>query len=121
MYNGRDTPGKSIATSSGKIGIGPGSVSAAGVARDADCARTGVVPVHHKDASTAAQASRWCAMFYSPGPPAAPLTSVCFLMNAGSMSMPDPGPVGTVTTPFSVFKEDVLHSNGTSASRPLNS
>ena len=54
-------------------------------------------------------------------PPADPFSTVCFLMNAGSISMPDPGPVGTVTTPFSVFNEDVLHSNGTSSLRPLNS
>lgn len=44
-----------------------------------------------------------------------PFTTVCFLMKAGSISMPDPGPVGTVTTPFSVCSEDVLHSYGTSA------
>ena len=48
-------------------------------------------------------------------------TTVCFSMNAGSISMPDPGPVGTVTTPFSVFSEDVAHSNGTVSSSPLNS
>ena len=35
--------------------------------------------------------------------------------------MPDPGPVGTVTTPSSVFNEDVLHSSGTSSLSPLNS
>ena len=58
---------------------------------------------------------------YSAELPADPFTTVCFLMNAGSISMPEPGPVGTTTTPFSVFNVDVLHSNGTSWLSPLNS
>lgn len=48
-------------------------------------------------------------------------TTACFLTNPGSNSMPRPGPVGTVTTPPSVFSDDVLHSNGTSSLKPLNS
>jgi hypothetical protein len=40
-------------------------------------------------------------------------------MKAGSISMPDPGPVGTVTAPFSVLNEDVLHSNGTSVAQAV--
>ena len=49
------------------------------------------------------------------------ITTACFLTNPGSNSMPRPGPVGTVTTPSSVFSDDVLHSNGTSSLKPLNS
>src|SRR5688500_5763384 len=41
MYNGRETPGNSIASSSGKIGITGGSVTAPGaLSGGADCART---------------------------------------------------------------------------------
>ena len=50
---------------------------------------------------------------YSVDAAAEPFTIACFLMKAGSISIPDPGPVGTVTTPSSVFNVEVLHSNGT--------
>jgi hypothetical protein len=49
-------------------------------------------------------------------------TTWCFAMNAGSISMPRPGPVGTVTTPASSLRSvEVAHVNGSSSLNSLNS
>lgn len=37
------------------------------------------------------------------------------------MSTPDPEPVGTFTTPFTLFNGEVLHSKAISVFNPLNS
>ena len=50
-----------------------------------------------------------------------PLTASCFLMKSASISTPDPGPVGTLIFPSTTDRGDVLHSNCTSVSNPLNS
>ena len=49
------------------------------------------------------------------------LTAWCFLTHSGSMSTPNPGPVGTLIFPLTTCKGDVLHSNRTFVRSPLNS
>lgn len=50
-----------------------------------------------------------------------PLTTSCFLVKSGSISTPEPGPVGTLIFPSTTFSDDVLHSNCTFVRKPLNS
>ena len=45
----------------------------------------------------------------------------CFLIHSGSISTPNPGPVGTLIFPSTTCRRDVLHSNRTLVLNPLNS
>ena len=39
--------------------------------------------------------------------------NLCFWIKSGSMTIPNPGPLGTLIFPFTIFKSEVEHSKGT--------
>ena len=64
---------------------------------------------------------RWGGTRHLGCPAVHTATGRCLPMNAGSMSTPSPGPVGTLIFPPTTLSGDVLHSKGTPVCSPLNS